>query len=121
MIPGFAKMKTAILSFAAVPLAIGLMASMNLWPACVGTGHDHLAGRSLRMYRAHVKVCWKHRALYRRVYGLRGIVKIFLLLSSLYLVGDLYLTSKSNEVRMKTRCVDRGMRIARRFLKVWYQ
>lgn len=82
-------------------------------------GHDHLAGRSLRMYRAHVKVCWKHRALYRRVYGLRGIVSF--LLSSLYLVGDLYLTSKSNEVRMKTRCVDRGMRIARRFLKVWYQ
>jgi glycosyltransferase involved in cell wall biosynthesis len=80
--------------------------------------HNHLAGRPVRMYLAHVKLCWKHKALYYRVYGLRGILSF--LLSSFYLVGDLYLIRKYKVVSMKTRCVDRGMRLVRRFLKVRY-
>jgi glycosyltransferase involved in cell wall biosynthesis len=36
------------------------------------TGHQHLAGDPRRMYISHMKVCWKHRNLYFRVFGLRG-------------------------------------------------
>ena len=36
------------------------------------TGHAHLAGDPRRMYISHMKVCWKHRGLYYRVFGLRG-------------------------------------------------
>lgn len=82
-------------------------------------GHDHLAGRHLRMYVSHVKVCWKHRALYYRVYGLQGIFSF--LLSSAYLVSDLYLISKYNMFSRRTKWVERGTRLARRFLKVKYQ
>lgn len=35
--------------------------------------HDHLSGRPLRMFKSHMKICWKHRKLYRQVFGLRGI------------------------------------------------
>jgi glycosyltransferase involved in cell wall biosynthesis len=42
------------------------------------TGHEHLAGRPLRMFKSHMKVCWKHRALYRRVFGFRGMLDFFL-------------------------------------------
>lgn len=48
------------------------------------TGHDHLAGRHLTMYKSHVKLCWKHRALYYKVFGVGGIFAF--LLQSTYLV-----------------------------------
>lgn len=82
-------------------------------------GHDHLAGRHFRMYISHVKVCWKHRAVYYHVYGLRGIFSF--LLSSAYLVSDLYLISRRNIASRRTIWVDRGTRLARRFFKVKYQ
>jgi glycosyltransferase involved in cell wall biosynthesis len=82
-------------------------------------GHNHLAGRHSRMYLSHVKVCWKHRALYYRVYGLRGIFSF--LLSSAYLISDLYLIGKHDVVSRRTIWVERATRLARRFLKVKYQ
>jgi len=48
------------------------------------TGHDHLAGRHLTMYKSHMKLCWKHRALYYKVFGVSGIFAF--LLQSTYLV-----------------------------------
>lgn len=48
------------------------------------TGHDHLAGKHLTMYKSHIKLCWKHRALYYRAYGWRGVPDF--LLQSAYLV-----------------------------------
>lgn len=81
--------------------------------------HNHLAGRPFRMFLAHIKICWKHKALYYRVYGLRGIVSF--LFSSLYLVCDLYLLRKYKVVNMRTRFVDRSARLLRRFFKVKYQ
>jgi GT2 family glycosyltransferase len=50
------------------------------------TGHDHLAGRPARMFVSHMKVCWKHRALYYRVFGLSGIFD-FLLESACVVIG----------------------------------
>ncbi len=37
-------------------------------------GHASLTGQPGRMFAGHLRLCWKHRALYRRVYGWRGIV-----------------------------------------------
>lgn len=82
-------------------------------------GHDHLAGHSLRMFVSHAKVCWKHKALYYRVYGLSGISNF--LLSSAYLVSDLYLIRKQGVKTWKTRWVDRGLRLSRRLFKVRFQ
>ncbi len=42
------------------------------------TGHYHLAGRPLKMYVSHLKLCWKHRVLYDRVFGIRGIFAFIL-------------------------------------------
>ncbi len=48
------------------------------------TGHSHLAGKHLKMFISHAKLCWKHRKLYLRVFGLSGIFNF--LLDSAYLV-----------------------------------
>ena len=61
------------------------------------TGHDHLAGRHMTMYRSHLKLCWKHRALYRRAFGLKGTLSF--LLDSAYLVIGGYLW----DIRTKRR------------------
>jgi len=37
-------------------------------------GHASLTRRPGRMFAGHLRLCWKHRALYRVVYGWRGIV-----------------------------------------------
>jgi glycosyltransferase involved in cell wall biosynthesis len=42
------------------------------------TGHSSLSGRRWRMYRVHVRIVWLHRALFRRVYGIRGMVSFLL-------------------------------------------
>jgi len=59
------------------------------------TGHDHLAGKHLTMYKSHVKLCWKHRSLYYRTYGWKGAPNF--LLQSTYLVvgGYIYDTRKT--------------------------
>jgi len=36
-------------------------------------GQSSLSGRKLRMYRVHLRIVWIHRALFYRVYGIRGI------------------------------------------------
>ena len=41
---------------------------------CRRLGHESLTKRYLAMILADVSLCWKHRALYYRVYGARGIV-----------------------------------------------
>lgn len=79
-------------------------------------GHSHLAGRHMKMYLAHTKVCWKHRALYYRVYGWRGIPSF--LLSSAYLISDLYVISKYNSKSRSARYVEGITRRLRRLLKV---
>lgn len=48
------------------------------------TGHEHLAGNPWRMYLSHSKICWKHRALFYRVFGLKG--PFSWMLESAYLV-----------------------------------
>lgn len=50
------------------------------------TGHDHLAGKHLTMFKSHVKLCWKHRALYYRTYGWKG-AQNFLLQSAYLVIG----------------------------------
>jgi glycosyltransferase involved in cell wall biosynthesis len=35
--------------------------------------HPSLSKRHWRMFFGHLKICWKHRALYYRVYGLHGL------------------------------------------------
>lgn len=37
-------------------------------------GHSSLTGRRWRIFRSDLKMCWKHRALFFRVYGWLGIV-----------------------------------------------
>jgi glycosyltransferase involved in cell wall biosynthesis len=41
-------------------------------------GHECVTKNNCLMFLAHVGLCWKHKALYYRVYGLRGIVKYVL-------------------------------------------
>jgi teichuronic acid biosynthesis glycosyltransferase TuaG len=60
------------------------------------TGHFHLAGRPLIMFKSHMKICWKHRRLYRQVFGVRGIFD-FLLESGCVVVGGLI---KDKELEM---------------------
>ncbi|MGO9241038.1 MAG: glycosyltransferase family 2 protein [Bryobacteraceae bacterium] len=40
--------------------------------------HPSLTRRHWRMFAGHLRLCWKQRALYRRVYGWRGIVSFTL-------------------------------------------
>jgi glycosyltransferase involved in cell wall biosynthesis len=48
------------------------------------TGHAHLAGDPRRMYLSHMKICWKHRTLYYKVFGFKGAFSF--LLESAYIV-----------------------------------
>lgn len=67
-------------------------------------GHDRLTRKYLSMFLGHVKIAWKHRRLYKRVYGVRGIVSF--LLSSLQLASQ------------HTRYLDRAARCLCRILGV---
>ena len=66
--------------------------------------HARMTRRYVRMFLGHVQVCWVHRVLYYRVYGLRGILSF--LLSSLHLAS------------METRYVDGTVRLLCRLIKV---
>jgi glycosyltransferase involved in cell wall biosynthesis len=65
-------------------------------------GQNRLTRKYVSMFLGHVKIAWKHRRLYNRVYGLRGIVSF--LLSSLQLA--------SRETRYVDGAVRRLCRIA---------
>jgi glycosyltransferase involved in cell wall biosynthesis len=69
--------------------------------------HNSLTGNLWRIFRSDLKVCWKHRALYLKAYGVRGVVS--------YVLEKLYTASRT------TRYVDGGVRLLLRFLKVKYR
>ncbi len=66
--------------------------------------HDRLTRQHARMFLGHARVCWVHKALFYRVYGVRGMVSF--LLSSLHLAS------------METRYVDGAVRFLCRVIKV---
>jgi hypothetical protein len=65
-------------------------------------GQNCLSGHLWRMFRAHMRVVWKHKAHYYRAYGLRGAANFLLI--------TLFMAS------FKTRYVDRAVRF---LLKVY--
>jgi glycosyltransferase involved in cell wall biosynthesis len=69
--------------------------------------HNNLTRNLWCIFRTDLRVCWKHRGLYMRVYGLRGVVS--------YTMEKLYTASR------KTRYVDGGVRLLLRLLKVKYR
>jgi teichuronic acid biosynthesis glycosyltransferase TuaG len=54
------------------------------------TGHEHLAGKPWKMWKSHLKICWKHRALYFRAYGPGGPITFFLQSTYHVIGGYLY-------------------------------
>jgi|SRR5271169_5587944 len=70
-------------------------------------GHASLTKSHWRMYRVDLKLCWKHKALYYRVYGVRGLLS--------------FLLEKLRIAAFHTRYVDGGVRLLLRFIKVKYQ
>jgi len=63
------------------------------------TGHQHLAGQHLTMYKSHVKLCWKHRALYYRVFGLSGPFGFLLQSAYLVIAGYVWDIRKTRKAR----------------------
>lgn len=68
--------------------------------------HSSLTRNLWRIFRTDLRVCWKHRALYMRAYGLRGVAS--------YTLEKLYTASR------ETRYVDGAIRLLLRFVKVKY-
>ncbi len=66
--------------------------------------HGSLTRRRWRMYSTDIKLCWKHKDLYYRVYGARGFLSF--LLAALHLAAS------------RTRYVDGAVRLLLRTLKV---
>ncbi|HUA13991.1 MAG TPA: glycosyltransferase family A protein [Verrucomicrobiae bacterium] len=64
------------------------------------TGHDHLAGRHLTMYKSHLKLCWKHRALYQKVFGPSGIFAFVLQSTYLVIGGYCWDTRTSTKTKL---------------------
>ena len=83
------------------------------------TGHDHLAGRPLIMYVSHMKLCWKHRSLYYRVFGLSGIFDF--LLESAYLVIGGYMGDRELRTKKKSKYLAGVMWRLHQWLKVKYE
>ena len=52
--------------------------------------HANLTKQNWHMFREHISLCWKHRALYYRVYGARGIAFFFFLILGYALRGVRY-------------------------------
>jgi len=69
--------------------------------------HARLSGQYVNMFLGHVKICWMHRALYYRVYGVRGFLSF--LLSSLHLAS------------VETRYLDGAVRFLCRLIKVKWE
>lgn len=70
-------------------------------------GHDSLTARYWRIFRADLRMCWKHKAVYFRAYGLSGIVSFVL--------------EKLQAPSSRTRYVDGAVRLLLRFVKVKYR
>lgn len=72
------------------------------------TGHSSLSGQRWRMYRVHMRIVWLHRALFRRVYGTRGMLS--------FLLATLYKSTENapllnRAIRFALRLVKHGLRI----------
>jgi teichuronic acid biosynthesis glycosyltransferase TuaG len=68
---------------------------------------ERLTSRQWWLYLTHMRLCWKHRALYYRIYGARGILSF--LLSSLLIATA------------TTRYVGGGVRLLLRFITIKYR
>ncbi len=69
--------------------------------------HDCLTRKHWWMFTTHIRLCWKHRTLYYKAYGLRGIVS--------------FLLSSLQDAARQTRYVDGRVRFLLRVVKVKYQ
>lgn len=83
------------------------------------TGHQHLAGQHWTMFRSHVKVCWKHRRLYYRVFGVRGIVSF--LLESAYIVIGGYIGDRELHTKKPAKILPAVMWRVHQLLRVKYE
>jgi glycosyltransferase involved in cell wall biosynthesis len=70
-------------------------------------GHERITKRNWLLFRTDLKLCWKHGALYYRVFGLRGIVS--------FLLHRLHFATR------QTRYLDGRVRFLLRVFKVKYQ
>ena len=70
-------------------------------------GHQSITRGRWRMFRKHVLLCWKHRELYIRAYGIRGIVS--------FLLATLHIAA------FRTRYVDGAVRFLMRIFSVRYE
>jgi glycosyltransferase involved in cell wall biosynthesis len=70
-------------------------------------GDDRLSEHRWRMYMVHVRIVWLHKALFYRVYGLRGLTNFLLIM--------LQWASR------KTRYVDGAVRFLFRFIEIKWQ
>jgi len=80
-------------------------------------GHPSLTRQYWRMYLTAIQLAWKHRALYRRIYGMRGMAS-FLMATLEIAVSRADLYSKPS---FASRCVGRGVRGLLRLIGVKYQ
>jgi glycosyltransferase involved in cell wall biosynthesis len=83
------------------------------------SGHNHLAGRHFTMYRSQMKLCWKHKSLYHRVFGLSGI--FYFLLESTYHLANGYVASKYGQPSVTAKYVAGLLWRARENFKVKYE
>jgi glycosyltransferase involved in cell wall biosynthesis len=80
-------------------------------------GHASLTRKYWRMYLTAAQLVWKHRKLYKRTYGIRGMVSFLLATLSIAVNrSDLY--SKPSYL---SRCVSKGVRLLLRTISVKYQ
>jgi len=70
-------------------------------------GQDSLTSRCWRIFRTDLKMCWKHKAVYFRAYGLRGIANFVL--------------EKLQMPSSRTRYVDGAVRLLLRVVKPQYR
>jgi len=70
-------------------------------------GHQSVTQRNWFLFRTDLQLCWKHRALYHRVFGIRGIVS--------FLLNRLHFATR------KTRYLDGRVRFLLRVVKVKYE
>jgi glycosyltransferase involved in cell wall biosynthesis len=68
--------------------------------------HDRLTSHKWTILRTDLKMCWKHRKLYHRAYGVRGIVNFVL--------------EKSRVATCETRYLDGAGRLVLRFVDLKY-
>jgi glycosyltransferase involved in cell wall biosynthesis len=70
-------------------------------------GHPSLTRKRWRMFLTHLRLCWKHQRLYRRVYGIRGMAS--------FLLATLHIAA------FETHYVDGFVRFLMRIFKVTYR